>query len=31
MNIGWEVNGLSSVSAQIKDLSLLATGPKAEK
>jgi hypothetical protein len=31
MNIGWEVPGLSSVSAQIKDLSLLATGPKTEK
>jgi hypothetical protein len=31
MNIGWEVPGLSAVSAQIKDLSLLATGPKAKK
>ena len=31
MNIGWEVPGLSAVSAQFKDLSLLATGPKAEK
>jgi hypothetical protein len=31
MNIGWEVPGLSAVSAQIKDLSLLATGPKAER
>jgi hypothetical protein len=31
MNIGWEVPGLSSVSAQFKDLSLLATGPKAKK
>ncbi|MBN2505763.1 MAG: sulfatase-like hydrolase/transferase [Verrucomicrobia bacterium] len=31
MNIGWEVPGLSAVSAQIKDLSLLATGLKAEK
>jgi hypothetical protein len=30
MNIGWEVAVLSAVSAQIKDLSLLATGPKAE-
>ncbi len=31
MNIGWEVPGLSSVSAQFKDLSLLATGPKVRK
>lgn len=31
MNIGWEVPGLSSVSAQVKDLSLLATGPEARK
>jgi hypothetical protein len=31
MNIGWEMPGLSSVSAQFKDLSLLATGPKTRK
>ena len=31
MNIGWEVPGLSSVSAQVKGLSLVATGPKANK
>ncbi|MBM4156343.1 MAG: hypothetical protein FJ221_15130 [Lentisphaerae bacterium] len=31
MNIGWEVPGLSAVSAQFKDLSLKATGPKAGK